>query len=133
MGAQRVCSHCPAFPYFAVTHRQGAFYPVATGQVKWKLEVYFLPVLSFCLCGGVPSFFQCSFAAGNGAEAWKGVGREATHCLGTKLSSCCAVGHASALCVLWGSRARAHMFPRTPLQVCVGMENVRGQTGKCPL
>lgn len=57
-----------------------------------------------------------------GMDQKPGKGLEESHTLGlgTKLSSCCAVGpcQCPSVSVLWGSRAIAHMFPRTPLQVC---------------
>lgn len=66
-----------------------------------------------------PSFFQCSFAAGNGSEAWEGVGgKPHTGSRHKALLLLCCWAMPVPQCVLWGSRAIAHMFPRTPLQVC---------------
>lgn len=124
----------PRCPCFAVIHRQkDLFTQWPPGRSEWKLEVCFLAVVSFCLCGGAPSFFQCSFAAGNGSQVWEGVGgKPHTGYRHKALLLLCCWAMPVTQCVLRGSRAIAHMFPRPPLQVCVGMDK-KGQTGKCPL
>lgn len=81
MGAQWVCSHCPGVLTLLLSHTdKGLFTQQPPGRWEWKLEVCFLPVLSFCLSVSVEVHLSSSVPLLRGMDQKPGRGwREPPH------------------------------------------------------